>query len=601
MKSLSLFFLAAPFLLPLFRISAQQAQRVELRCHRTANEDVPENTLESLEQAALLGCDVVEIDLRRTLDGKIVLNHDGFLERLTDGHGEVESTFYDDLRMRDAGGWMSFRFTGLHIPLFEDALRLARRRNIRLFLDMKDKGMGAQVLSILRREDMLDQAEFGGEWDDVKKFYPRANHADASTEWLPPDVTAAQIQKLHQSGKRVIVNFSANRYEMDLAEMRAAVAAGADGINVDFPRLGADAVGRPAEQRIHVLLEEANEGTGDVCAQAILELSRYRGFPLEQEFEHWLLDPDSSASRAAALALVEYRPAPKLSVFAAALHASDSAPRVNAAWALGVLHGTPMTVLPLLKDRDANVVSETLVALAHMPGSVSAQELLPLLHHPDPAVRGAAAVALSIHQPSTAAPAITAQLRREAAIEEAVYRRHAANGGGPFSQAEIAELVAEYRCQMQMLRALHTLQEKGGTRELEAEAFGPDNQFPEPNGAVAALMLWDHLPIDPAGALKELASKDTQAADRAEWALINAGPDVLPGVRKALLSKAPRLQLRAIRILGWQGDAASLDSLRMIEAGRGPNSSCARWAIEKIHDLVPALWLQQLAKKNAAP
>ena len=64
---------------------AMQAGRVELLCHRTANKDVPENTLESLEQAALLGCDVVEIDLRRTLDGKIILNHDGFLERLTDG------------------------------------------------------------------------------------------------------------------------------------------------------------------------------------------------------------------------------------------------------------------------------------------------------------------------------------------------------------------------------------------------------------------------------------------------------------------------------------------------------------------------------------
>src|SRR5579875_1858004 len=116
MKTIACFLLAAPlFLLP--RITAQQAKRVELRCHRTANKDVPENTLESLEQAALLGCDLVEIDLRRTLDGKIVLNHDGFLERLTDSHGEVESTFYDDLRMRDAGGWMSSRFTGLQVPL----------------------------------------------------------------------------------------------------------------------------------------------------------------------------------------------------------------------------------------------------------------------------------------------------------------------------------------------------------------------------------------------------------------------------------------------------------------------------------------------------
>ena len=88
---------------------ALQPGGVQLLCHRTANQDVPENTLESLEQAALLGCNVVEIDLRRTLDGKIVMNHDGVLERLTDGVGEADKSYYDDLRLRDVGGWMGER------------------------------------------------------------------------------------------------------------------------------------------------------------------------------------------------------------------------------------------------------------------------------------------------------------------------------------------------------------------------------------------------------------------------------------------------------------------------------------------------------------
>src|ERR1700677_136585 len=105
---------------------ALQPDGVQLLCHRTANQDVPENTLESLEQAALLGCNLVEIDLRRTLDGKIVLNHDGVLERLTDGVGDTETTYYDDLRLRDAGSWMGERFAGMRIALFDDALRLAR-------------------------------------------------------------------------------------------------------------------------------------------------------------------------------------------------------------------------------------------------------------------------------------------------------------------------------------------------------------------------------------------------------------------------------------------------------------------------------------------
>lgn len=67
---------------------------------------MPENTLDSLDLAARLGCSVVEIDLRMTLDGEIVLNHDGFMERLTDGIGEADKSYFDELQLMDAGSWM---------------------------------------------------------------------------------------------------------------------------------------------------------------------------------------------------------------------------------------------------------------------------------------------------------------------------------------------------------------------------------------------------------------------------------------------------------------------------------------------------------------
>src|ERR1700722_13733998 len=90
--------------------------KVQLICHRTANRDMPENTLESLALAARMGCSVVEIDLRITLDGEVVLNHDGLLERLTNGMGEADKSYFDELTMLDAGSWMGTRFAGLRIP-----------------------------------------------------------------------------------------------------------------------------------------------------------------------------------------------------------------------------------------------------------------------------------------------------------------------------------------------------------------------------------------------------------------------------------------------------------------------------------------------------
>ncbi len=74
-----------------------------------------------------MGWSVVEIDLGMTWDGEIVLHHDGFLERLTDGIGAVDKSYFDELRLLDAGSWMGRRFSGLKIPRFVDALHVAEK------------------------------------------------------------------------------------------------------------------------------------------------------------------------------------------------------------------------------------------------------------------------------------------------------------------------------------------------------------------------------------------------------------------------------------------------------------------------------------------
>jgi glycerophosphoryl diester phosphodiesterase len=563
------------------------AAQTQLWCHRTANRDVPENTLDSLEQAALLGCNVVEVDVRRTLDGKLVLNHDGFMERLTDAAGEIETTDYDELRLYDAGSWMGDRFAGMRIPLFEDAVRLARARGIRLVLDMKDKGMGADVLAILRREGMLDRVRFGGEWDDVKSLYPAADSAEINSAWVLPGVTAEQVKTFHEQGKLVIANFGANEHEMDLAGMKSAVAAGVDAINVDLPRLGADAVGRPVEDRLHQLAAEADRGDSAARSKAILELARYRGFPLQELFARWLLDADTHVSRAAALALVLTRPSPAHEVFTPALRSKNSAPRVNAAWALGMLHAPAETVLPLLRDPEPTVVAETLLALSRMPGNVPARLLLPLLSHGEGPVRGAAAISLAIHDPRIASSAVPAQLHRDMAAERVVYDEHQRSGRKQYSQDEIDRIVIDYRCQMEMLRALHLLPSSGPNTELLAQAFASTPSFLELNSLVASYDLWDRIDARPAPAVQALQMTDPQAAGRAEWTLVKAGPSVLPAVRLALDSPDAAVRAGAMRILAWQGDTGSLERLRSLSNTPGPDRDLSAWAVAKIESLHP--------------
>ena len=571
------------------RAAEQPTGGVELLCHRTANEDVPENTLESLEQAALLGCNLVELDIRRTLDGELVLNHDGILERLTDGTGEAETSYYDDLRLRDAGAWMGERFTGLHITKFEDALRVAREQDIRLYLDMKTKGIGPQVLQLLEREGMLQRVVFGGEWDDVKQLYPKANAGNATNVWVQPGVAAEQIQAYHRQGKSVIVNFSANDHEMDLAGMKAAVAAGADGINVDYPRLGADAVGRPVERKLNALTLQANAGESTARSKAILALSRYRGFPLQTEFAHWLLDPDDRVSRAAAVALVTARPQTSPSVLAEALQSQNLAARANAAWALGMLQAPAGTLLPLLNDRDPRVLQQALVALARMPGEVSANSLLPLLANEAPSVRGAAALALAHHQPGIALHAIAARLQLEVQQTERLGEDYQRRNKPQLTQPEIDEITGYFRCEMKMIQAISTLKDSAAMQTLEELALHPSKPFTVMNGLVAGFQLWDRIGADAQPAVQALASTDISVANRAEWILIHAGPAVLPNVRTALRSDNDAVRHSAIRIVAWQGDATSLNTLRSIQKSNPADSTIISWAIDKIAALNPVL------------
>lgn len=481
---------------------------------------------------------------------------------------------------------MGERFAGMHIALFSDALRLARRRHIRLILDVKDEGIRAQVMRTAAREGMLARVQFNG---DVFRLARGERSRPEPTVWVQPGVTAQQVKRWHEQDRAVVANFSANGHEMDLAGMKAAVAAGVDAINVDFPRLGADAVHRPVETRLRALMATAAAGPERARIAAILELSRYRVFVLQADFARWLLDPDRAVSRAAALALVNARPRAEAAVFGPALRSEHADARVNAAWALGMLHAPAGQVLFLLRDPDPEVLQATLLSLARMPGEVSAAALLPFLSHADSRVRGAAALALARHQPGIAVGAIIARLQQEVDAEQVLYARHmASEAPDKYTQAEIRAFMNNFSCRMELVRALDSIDSEAATRALEGLAFHPDTTFSQYDGIVAGFQLWDRIGSEDAATLRALASGSQQVADRAEWILVKAGPAVLPGVRAELQSKNREVRRRAMRIVAWQGDTQSLPALRRLRAAEGPDASLAGWAIAKIEALHPA-------------
>ncbi len=59
--------------------------------HRGASGTHPENTLPAFLRAIELGSDIVELDSRLTKDAHVVVFHDASVERVTNGHGQVEN------------------------------------------------------------------------------------------------------------------------------------------------------------------------------------------------------------------------------------------------------------------------------------------------------------------------------------------------------------------------------------------------------------------------------------------------------------------------------------------------------------------------------
>ena len=71
--------------------------------HRGGRALGPEHTLQTFRRAVDLGVDVLEMDVRLSADGELVLHHDRTVDQTTDGSGPVESLTRAQLQSLDAG------------------------------------------------------------------------------------------------------------------------------------------------------------------------------------------------------------------------------------------------------------------------------------------------------------------------------------------------------------------------------------------------------------------------------------------------------------------------------------------------------------------
>ena len=128
---------------------------VAVIAHRGGRSTTPENTLAAFRNAINLGADYVEIDVRTTKDGHLVIMHDRTVDRTTNGKGNVKDLTLAEIRSLDAGFKFSPSFSGEKIPTFEETLQLCKGK-INIYLDDKDARV-EQMLAALRKYRMMRQ------------------------------------------------------------------------------------------------------------------------------------------------------------------------------------------------------------------------------------------------------------------------------------------------------------------------------------------------------------------------------------------------------------------------------------------------------------
>ncbi|WP_422935885.1 inositol monophosphatase family protein [Sinomonas sp. P47F7] len=154
--------------------SALRRTAPQLSAHRGDVERHRENTLAAVRSAIEAGADIVEIDVRVTRDGRVVLLHDPTLDRLWGLDRRASELDWADIAALGDGE--------NQIPLLADALALVAGTPSTLLIDMDDPECAAPTVAAVREAAHGASVAWCGNLEAMKIV--RSLDADASV-WLP--------------------------------------------------------------------------------------------------------------------------------------------------------------------------------------------------------------------------------------------------------------------------------------------------------------------------------------------------------------------------------------------------------------------------------
>jgi glycerophosphoryl diester phosphodiesterase len=227
--------------------------------HRGASAAAPENTLASFKLAADLGADAVELDVKLTRDGALIIMHDETVDRTTNAKGKVRDLTLAQFRQMDAGAWKAPQYKGEPVPTLEDVFDAVAGRvwiNVELTnYYARGDSLVPTVVALIQKMNLQKRVL-------LSSFDPfnlrQARHLDPSLPlaqltshdqaiylreaWLAPfcphEARHPDVAQLKQKG---VAWYKQHHYRVNVwtnnveADMREFVKQGVDGLITDLP------------------------------------------------------------------------------------------------------------------------------------------------------------------------------------------------------------------------------------------------------------------------------------------------------------------------------------------------------------------------------
>lgn len=125
--------------------------------HRGVHDGIPESSLPAYQKAIDLGVDFVEVDIRTTRDGEIIVCHNSEIDAYTiDETGKVNNFTLAELKQVDIGIKIGPEWENTRIPTFEEVLQICQGK-CGVYLDLKEAPI-EKIVTLLKKYNMESSA-----------------------------------------------------------------------------------------------------------------------------------------------------------------------------------------------------------------------------------------------------------------------------------------------------------------------------------------------------------------------------------------------------------------------------------------------------------